>query len=278
MVEFSIVTPSCNMLDYLQCCVASVRDQQVNCEHIIVDNVSTDGTVEWLIKHPDLHAVIEEDKGMYNAINKGIKLAKGRFVGYLNCDEQYLEGTLRTVREYFHKYSSTTDILYGNKIHVNEDGSFNSFKKSIRYNKYYILTSSLYIPSCALFFRREIFDQGFFFDDSYRSCGDAEFLIRLGDNNFRFKRVDRYLSAFTIQKNNLSQHPASIMERRRFEEAYDINRIGKKLMNASRVVEKIFSGRYYQKFPFDYAIYTKAALGNRTNFVVKKGSFITDWK
>jgi glycosyltransferase involved in cell wall biosynthesis len=97
-IDISIVTPSYNMLDYLKRCHASIADQEkVSFEHLVIDGASKDGTPEWLRENPDIVSLSEPDNGMYDAINKGFRLAKGRILAYLNCDEQYLPGTLKYV-------------------------------------------------------------------------------------------------------------------------------------------------------------------------------------
>src|SRR3954447_16040811 len=100
-VDISVVTPSYNMLPYLRRACASVADQEgCTFEHIVVDARSTDGTPEWLATRGQPH-IVEPDRGMYDAVNKGLRVARGGVLAYLNCDEQYLPGTLRFVRERF---------------------------------------------------------------------------------------------------------------------------------------------------------------------------------
>ncbi len=90
-MKVSVVTPSYNMLDYLKRCHKSVADQRgVDVEHIVVDGLSTDGTKEFLESQASIHAIIERDQGMYDAVNKGLLTARGEIMSYLNCDEQYL--------------------------------------------------------------------------------------------------------------------------------------------------------------------------------------------
>jgi glycosyltransferase involved in cell wall biosynthesis len=107
-VDFTIVTPSYRQLDWLACCIASVADQQgVTTEHIIQD-AGTQGFAEfaeWMKGiWPDRPGyrrlmVSEPDRGMYDAINKGLRKGTGEICAYLNCDEQYLPGVLEKVRK-----------------------------------------------------------------------------------------------------------------------------------------------------------------------------------
>jgi glycosyltransferase involved in cell wall biosynthesis len=112
-VNFSVITPSLNMLDYLKRCHASIMDQEnITVEHIIMDGGSTDGTEEWLKQNKRAIGVIQKDEGMYNAINKGLSLAQGNIISYLSCDEQYLSGTLSFVKEFMER-NPEVDILFG---------------------------------------------------------------------------------------------------------------------------------------------------------------------
>ena len=80
-MDISIITPSFNMLPYLERCAASVNDQEmVETEHIVVDGASTDGTKQWLAQQPHVKHISEKDKGMYDAINKGLRMANGNML------------------------------------------------------------------------------------------------------------------------------------------------------------------------------------------------------
>ena len=74
---------------YLEKCIKSVLDQKVDFEHIVVDAESTDSSADILKKYPHLRVIIEKDNGMYDAINKGIAIAQGDIIAYLNCDDRY---------------------------------------------------------------------------------------------------------------------------------------------------------------------------------------------
>ena len=75
---FSIITPTLNLLNYLQLCHNSIWDQNIEHEHIVVDGLSQDGSIKWLKTKPDIHSICEEDQGMYDAINKGIRVWMAR--------------------------------------------------------------------------------------------------------------------------------------------------------------------------------------------------------
>src|ERR1039458_7906042 len=100
-MSISIITPSYRQSDWLKLCIASVADQGVALEHIIQDAGSDDGTLDWLRQDSRVKAFVEKDAGMYDAVNRGLRRASGEILAYLNCDEQYLPGTLITVKAFF---------------------------------------------------------------------------------------------------------------------------------------------------------------------------------
>src|ERR1700731_1356139 len=109
----SIITPSFRASKWLKLCIASVADQKgVAFEHIVQDSCSDDGTQQWLSNDPRVTAFIEKDNGMYDAINRGLRRASGEICAYLNCDEQYLPGTLAKVAKFFDTHPKL-DVLFG---------------------------------------------------------------------------------------------------------------------------------------------------------------------
>lgn len=97
----SIITPTFNSEEYLEDCIKSIIAQTyVNYEHIIVDGGSTDNTIKIIKKYENQYPVCwisEKDNGMYDAIAKGFKMAKGDIFCWLNSDDMYMPWTLETV-------------------------------------------------------------------------------------------------------------------------------------------------------------------------------------
>src|SRR5690349_21578927 len=118
--------------------MASVADQEgVSVEHVIQDGGS-DGihnafatTVETLgRKEYQPRLVVEKDNGMYDAINRGLKSAHGEICAYLNCDEQYLPGTLSQVVRFFASHPEI-DVLFGDAVLVDAEGIPLSYRRTI---------------------------------------------------------------------------------------------------------------------------------------------------
>jgi len=260
------------MLPYLKRCIASVADQGVsNLEHIIVDGGSTDGTVEWLKANPMPHLrwISEKDSGMYDAVNKGLRMAKGEILAYLNCDEQYLPRTLQFVSQYLEKHTSF-DIIFGDLLLIRPDGQLVAFRKSYMPRWRYILTSHLYVLTCTMFFRRTIIDSGLFFDTSYKAVADAHFVVRVLRSRFKPWYVREYFAAFTITGKNMSINPEAILEQKQLLDAAPLYvRLLKYPLDGLRLFEKFMSAAYKQVTPLKYSVYIDEPFDKRKDFVAE---------
>ena len=92
MQGFSVITATWNSQTGIQKCLESVdRSKASRKEHLVIDNLSTDSTCAIARKFPGVVLVSEKDSGIYDAMNKGIRLAKYEILSFLNSDDYYLE-------------------------------------------------------------------------------------------------------------------------------------------------------------------------------------------
>ncbi len=263
------------MLGYLKRCCASVRDQQgTDFEHIVVDGASTDGTADWLRAQPQIHSIIERDRGMYDAVNKGFHVARGEILAYLNCDEQYLPRTLAFVKDYFARHPSV-DVLFGDTLLVRPDGSLLAVQKTYKPLWPLILASHLYLYTASMFVRRRVVDAGEYFDPGYRGGGDYEFVPRLLRKGYRAATVRYPLSTFTMTGRNHSMSASADIqgdwERIRPTIPAWIHRCELPL-KAIRFGLKALSGAYLPVGPVHYAIYAPDDEHHRTTYRARRAS------
>jgi glycosyltransferase involved in cell wall biosynthesis len=266
------------MLAYLKRCAASIRDQEgVEFEHIVVDGVSTDGTVEWLKQNTQIRSISEKDSGMYDAINKGLKMAEGKILAYLNCDEQYLPGTLAFVKELFDRHPEV-DMIFGNTLLIRSDGSLIAFRKGYQPRWFYIAASHLYLQSCTMFFRRKIIDEGCFFDTNYRIIGDEEFIVRLLRKGYHIRHVKKFLAVFAMTGKNLSVDDRAAEEKKMVLDTLPLYvKRFRWVLNGVRLMEKFMNGAYFLLKPLEYAVYVEGDEEKRKQFIVHKASFRWRW-
>lgn len=191
--KISIITPSLNRLEMLKAAVQSVIDQGYpNYEHIIIDGGSTDGTLEFLKTQPHVKLVCEPDRGMYDALNKGLALASGEVIGFLNTDDLYAPDIFPVVMRMFGDASLLA--VAGRAEVFFEDASPRQGIK-IRYSpeEQSLLESTTVSGNYfnAWFFRDTVFDLVGGFDPEYKIVGDREFMLRIALNQVPFKTVDK---------------------------------------------------------------------------------------
>jgi len=272
--RFSIVTPSFRSSSWLPLCLASVADQGITLEHIVQDAGSDDGTLDWLPGDARARVFVEQDLGMYDAINRGMRRAQGEIFAYLNCDEQYLPGALLAVGRFFDEHPQT-DVLFGDIVMVDPQGRYLYHRKVQTPLKYHTWTCQLSTLSCAMFFRRRIvFDQGFFFESRWRDAGDGEWMVRLLQHGIKMDVVRRFTSAFTCTGTNMSAGENARRERRElFQSAPAWARAARPLFLLHHRMRRFIGGMYTQK-PFSYEIFTATSPRRRELHQVCRPQFL----
>jgi glycosyltransferase involved in cell wall biosynthesis len=275
-MRFSIITPSFRNSAWLKLCIASVADQGIELEHIVQDNLSDDGTLDWLLSDQRVKACAEKDAGMYDAVNRGLKRSSGGLLAYLNCDEQYLPGTLQAVADYFDRHPEI-DVLFADCLVVDARGECICYRKVQVPFKYHTLVSRLQTFTCSTFFRRKIIDHyGLFFNTKWRVAGDADWVVRLLEAKIRMGILRRFTATFTDTGENLALSASAMKERERMVNSAPTwaRKLDFALVWQHRL-RRLFGGLYRQN-ALDYAIYTLASPDRRVVHHVEHPTFV--WK
>lgn len=179
-MKISIITVCYNSADTITDTIASVASQQYNDkEHIIVDGASRDSTMD-IVKSADsiTRYISEPDKGIYDGMNKGLKLATGDVIGLLNADDFYTNHTVLTqVAEVFKQ--PNIQACFANLVYVDQDDTSHVVRywKSRPYQQG-LFKSGWMPPHPTFFVRKEVYEQYGLFDLSYKIAADFELLFR----------------------------------------------------------------------------------------------------
>lgn len=244
--KISIVTPSYNQGQFIENTIQSVLNQNYpNFEHIIIDNCSSDKTIEILKRYPHLDWISESDGGQSHGLNKGFQRAIGEWILWLNADDYCLPGVFEKIACAFDDHPEL-DVIYGEAMFVDKCGNRIRIKRDHAFDYKILLYYGCYIASTATFFRRKIFDDGVFLDPTYKVTMDYEYFVRLASMGYRFGFVPEPLAAFRWHDSNISMW---FVERRRYERLSVQRKYGGlKWIKSDALRVKCFDGlaRFYQ--------------------------------
>jgi glycosyltransferase involved in cell wall biosynthesis len=200
----TIITPSYNRAWIIQECIDCIKNQSYkNIEHIVIDGASTDHTLD-ILKHEqknyNLQWISEKDRGIYDAVNKGIKLAKGQIIAYLNTDDFYFPYSVEVMVKKF--LSSQADIVYGDWLNLDYDTCFMEFLPCQHLNKYDLLLGG-YLPQPAVFLRREVFEKIGSFDTDFKLMADNELFTRAAVQGAKIEKVNEFIAGQMLHGDNL---------------------------------------------------------------------------
>jgi glycosyltransferase involved in cell wall biosynthesis len=176
----SIITPSFNQSDYLEMSMLSVLNQDYPAlEYIVVDGNSTDGSQEIIKKYANRLAwwVSESDKGQAHAFNKGLEHASGKYIGWLNSDDLYLEGAVSEAIELLESNPEVA-FVYGDVQAIDQLGKITNIMRYGDWNLNDLMQFKI-IGQPAVFMRRELLESTGGLDSSYHFLLDHHLWLRL---------------------------------------------------------------------------------------------------
>jgi glycosyltransferase len=181
-MKISIITPTLNSAETIRDCIESVKNQTyTNIEHIIVDGGSTDATLEIVkgyVHTYNLKFISEKDNGVYDAMNKGIKMSTGDVIGILNSDDMYSDNTvLEIVAIAF--LTNHIDCLYGDLVYVDKHDT----SKVVRYWKSREYQEGLFHkgwhpPHPTFFCKRICYEKYGTYNIDFKFAADYELMLR----------------------------------------------------------------------------------------------------
>lgn len=197
----TIITPSYNQGEFIKETIESVLNQDYpNIEYLVMDGGSTDQTVEILKSYGNRIAwVSEKDDGQADAVNKGIKAAKGSIIGWLNSDDTYLEGAVSTMVDYF-KNHPTTDMVYGEGYYIDKDSNVieRYLTEKFSVNR---LAEQCIICQPTAFFTKQFVKKVGMLDKYLHLCMDYELWMRMAKNG-KIAYIPKYIATSRMYQEN----------------------------------------------------------------------------
>lgn len=198
----SIITPSFNQAAFIEETIRSVLLQNYpELDYLVIDGGSNDGTVEILRRYePWLRWVSEPDRGQTDAINKGLCMARGKVLAYLNSDDTYLPGTIHTITSYF-KVHPKVGLIYGDCYAVNTDGNAFGTIRGHPFNLRRMIMRGEFVPQQAAFWSRQAMDEVGLLDARLHYCMDHDYFIRIGQRS-PAQHIPQPLATFRFHTNS----------------------------------------------------------------------------
>jgi glycosyltransferase involved in cell wall biosynthesis len=231
-MRLSIITPVYNAEKTIERTLLSViyQPRKFELEYIVVDGGSQDRTLEIIQKYASYIDIIisEKDRGVYDAMNKGIQKSTGDIVGIINADDWYNDDAFQIVEQAFIDYPDTS-ILYS-PIHNYFDGKYlNTFFPGHLDRLPFKFTINH--PSC--FVQRSVYEQIGAFDLTYRFAADYDFILRTYQSGRSFHVVESPLVSYSL--NGMSSNPAS-----KFQQIRESWRVGSTKQSAHLKNQRLF--------------------------------------
>lgn len=195
IMKISIITVTYNAEKFLQQTIDSVMSQcYENIEYIIVDGMSSDKTWEIIQKNKQKFSCVihEKDDGLYDAMNKGIKLATGEIIGIINADDWYEEGVFRRIVDVFES-DNTIDAVYGKLTIVQADGMFGT-SRTVQIED--IWRSN--IPHPTLFMKKSVYLKYGLFNTKYSIVADYDLTLRFYIQGVKFFCLNENIAYFRV--------------------------------------------------------------------------------
>ena len=216
--KFSIITVTYNAGKVLEDTIRSIASQTYqNVEYLIVDGASKDNTLQIAEKHKEHihHIVSEPDKGLYDAMNKGIRMATGDYVCFLNAgDKLHEESTLQQIVHSLKGQNELPDVIYGETAIVDGEGKFLHMRRlsSPEHLDWKSFKQGMLVCHQAFLARRDL-AMAHPYDLQYRFSADFDWCIRIMKeakclHNTRLTLIDYLNEGMTTQN-----HKASLKER-----------------------------------------------------------------
>ena len=228
-MKISIITITYNSGKTVRETLESIKSQDYNLiEHLIIDGKSSDNTLAIVSDFPHVYkAISEKDKGVYDAMNKGIKNATGQVIGILNSDDVYIDE--KVISEVANQFRKDKDVfaVYGN-ISFFKTETPDKTERTWISKPYYenFFEDGEVPPHPALFVKKEVYDKiGTYFPD-FKIASDYEFMLRmLKVHNYKSTHLDKILVRMRLGGESTNGIHNLILNNKEVFQAWKMNKL-----------------------------------------------------
>ena len=201
-IKFTVITVCFNSEKTIKCTFESILNQTYkNIEYIVIDGNSSDSTLQIIKSYQQKFTekgisyrwISEPDRGIYDAMNKGINLSEGNLIGILNSDDWYETNALENIKNLYNK--SNADFIHGN---LNLYSPEKEFIKTLKPKKNYIVKRKMPFFHPTSFVSKKIYNKLDGYSLNYKICSDYDLIIKIINNNFKISYLDKVITNFTI--------------------------------------------------------------------------------
>jgi len=209
--KLSVITVVFNGVRDIERTVLSVLNQTYpNIEYLIIDGKSNDGTLEIIKKYQDrIRLMSERDTGIYDAMNKGLKMANGDYVLFMNAgDEIFAPDTVAKV----FATANDADIYYGETEMINDKGESLGQRRHKAPEKFTwrSFKYGMNVSHQAIYFRRSLTEQ---YNERYHLSADIDWIIRAAKKAKKIVKVNGYVAKYLVGGMSKQKHKQSLLER-----------------------------------------------------------------
>ncbi|WP_289661603.1 glycosyltransferase family 2 protein [Flavobacterium panacagri] len=197
-MRVTIITVCYNRKNTIEKAIKSVLDQNYdNIEYIVVDGNSKDGTKEIIESYKDRisHYISEPDKGMYDAINKGLKLATGDVIGLMHSDDEFYDNKVISRIALRFRHSPDVEGVYGDGVYVSNDQKERLIRNRIGGVFSLKRIKGGWLPlHPTVYLKKSVIDQNGLYNLDFKIASDTEFLLRyLYKHKIRMSYINEYI-------------------------------------------------------------------------------------
>ena len=214
-LKFTVVTVAYNAESVIEKTITSVLNQSyLPFEYYIIDGKSGDKTVEIAKKYSvefqnkgvKYTVISEKDSGIYNAMNKGIELATGDFISFLNAGDWYEIDSLKNINDFYNE--EEFDLTYGSLNYINPDGS--STIKSSKLDSFPISSRHWNHPS--MFLKTNIYKNNKF-NEAFKAYADFDLYLKLRKDGTKIRVIDKVITNFVANGVSTNRNIKKVLER-----------------------------------------------------------------